>query len=137
MRASAADAAASLIAMPRCPHCHGRIGLNRVRRWARKAAETAVREARVGRRHPDTSREAAAEVTASGRNVSRARLVKKYLRRYGPATDDEVDAHFQWGHQSTSAVMSNMRRAGMIEFSQKTRRTRKGRRARVNVLAVG
>ena len=49
-------------------------------------------------------------------------------------TDDECDQITNWKHQTTSAIGSNLRRYGYIRFSGKTRRTRKGCSAGVNVL---
>lgn len=120
----------------RCPHCRKKIGTKRVRRWSTKLTlrSKEIRTARVSSRHPETSREAAAEVTRSGRGAARAVIVARYIRKHGGVTDDEIDERFGWGHQSTSAVMSNMRRAGVLRFSNRTRKTRKGRRALVNVL---
>lgn len=120
----------------RCPHCSGKIGTKRVRRWARKLGIESASVARVGRNHPDTSHEAAQAVTRSGRGKSRAKQVIRWLRREGPATDDEVDAQFGWGHQCTSALMSNLRRDGVVRFTDRKRRTRKGFKARVNVLCL-
>lgn len=119
---------------PRCPHCNGKINPTRIQRWMQRLGIAAAAVARVGRDHPDTSRVAAAAVTRSGRGKSRAKQVVRYLRDNGPATDDQVDAYFAWGHQCTSALMSNLRSRGVIVFTERKRLTRKGFKARVNAL---
>lgn len=95
---------------------------------------------RAGRHNPDTSKDAArASRTRAG---SQKAMLKSYLaeRRDGGMTDDEADQLTGWGHATTSARMSDLRKERVIGYLIRDgvkvkRKTRRNRYARVNVLA--
>lgn len=90
----------------------------------------------VGRDHPDTSVAAVQDVGDNDRHRKRAADVVAYLldRCELGATDDEIDAHFGWGHQTTTPVTNALRKLRLIEWNGTKRKTRKGRAALVNYL---
>jgi len=92
----------------------------------------------VGVHHPETSHAAANKVKKRDGSRRKAAEVVAWLRDRGlqGATDDEVDEYFKWGHQTSSAVMSQMRsQSSLLVWMGTFRNTRKGNKARVNVLA--
>jgi transcription initiation factor IIE alpha subunit len=64
----------------------------------------------------------------------RALAILQFVCQEGDATDDEIDTHFRWGHQTTSASTSALRRNGLLAFTDLRRKTRKGCLAYANVL---
>lgn len=79
----------------------------------------------VGRRHPTTAKRAA--VRAFPRSGTKRRLIVEWLavRHHDGsvgATDDEIEHHFGWTHQSASAARNTLMNDGYVEDSDYRRK---------------
>lgn len=95
---------------------------------------------RAGKYHPETSHDAAM-LAEKARTTRQAAAIELLGKAGGDGlTDDEIDCITKWGHQCTTPIMWSLRKSRLIgwaydEFGKvRTRKTRKGHAARVNVL---
>lgn len=81
--------------------------------------------------NPDTSR-AAAEAIAENATTLRASVYRFIrARRYGGATDDEVEQGMGLRHETASSRRRELVLTGHVRWSGEYRDTRRGRKARV------
>lgn len=94
----------------------------------------------VGRGHPITSLEVAAKLAGSDRMRFRGHRLLLALHEAGGGgmTDDELIVRFlHWPQSTVTAIMSQMRKHGIVVAGPDTRKTRFGNAAMVNRLGGG
>lgn len=79
----------------------------------------------VGRRSPRTSHAAAERIYPRTGSMRRAVIEWLAGREIAGATDDEIEAHFGWTHQSASACRNRLMNDGWVEDSGEKRKVRR------------